>query len=154
MPELPPEELSNTLPKSRSLVAAVWLIALSLAVIAVSLVFRLDDPTRGQAYAQPAMSGGARGVFAFTGQLTKDSYGVFMVDTDVGTIWCYRYMTSGQNVLKLVAVRDWRYDRYLQDWATEPPVEVIKEQVNQLRSAARGNAPPSGTPGAAAPGTP
>ncbi len=126
--------------------AAVWVIALSLAAIALCLVLRLDEGVRSQALAQPTMSGGARGVFAFTGQLTKDSYGVFMVDVDVGTVWCYRYMTSGQNVLKLVAVRDWRYDRYLPEYSTEPPIEVVKEQVAQYRASARGNAPPAATP--------
>ncbi|HRX86313.1 MAG TPA: hypothetical protein P5572_14935 [Phycisphaerae bacterium] len=120
------------------------MIAISLALIALSLVLRLDDGASSRAYAQPTLSGGARGVFAFTGQLTRDSYGLFMVDVDVGTVWCYRYMTSGDKVLKLVAVRDWRYDRYLPEYGTEPPIDVIKQQVEQYRAASHNNTPPTG----------
>jgi len=125
----------------RAPVAAIWLIAVSLAVIAVCLVFRLDDGGRSQALAQPALGSGARGVFAFTGQLTKDSYGVFMVDIDVGSLWCYRFQTGSEKALKLVAVRDWRYDRYLPEFSTEPPIEAIKAMVEQHRSTARQQSP-------------
>ncbi len=107
---------------------------MSLAAIAVCLVFRVDE-RGGQVFAQPTGMGGARGVFAFTGQLSKDAYGVYMVDVDAGTIWCYRY-NAGKNVLQLVAARDWRYDRYLPNHATEPPPEVIKEQLERIRAAA------------------
>lgn len=112
------------------------MIAISLALIAMCLVLRLDDPARQFALAQPSGSGGARGVFAFTGQLSKESYGVFMVDVDAGTIWCYRF-SSGKNVLALVAARDWRYDRYLTNWSTEPDIDAIKSILEQQRSAAR-----------------
>lgn len=120
--------------------AALGVIAISLAVVAICLVLRLDDRTRSQALAQPALGSGARGIFAFTGQLSKDSYGVFMVDVDVGTLWCYRF-SSGDKVLKLVAVRDWRYDRYLPEFSTEPPIDAIKAQVEQYRAAARNQGP-------------
>jgi hypothetical protein len=135
---------NNRMAASRWLIAAVWLIAVSLAVIAACLLQGMDS-RRSQAFAQPAMSGGARGVFAFSGQLSKDSYGVFMVDVDVGTLWCYRF-TGAKNTLNLVAVRDWRYDRYLEQWATDPPIEVIKAQVEQLRAAARTGSSPPPTP--------
>ncbi|MCB9849519.1 MAG: hypothetical protein H6817_02305 [Phycisphaerales bacterium] len=123
----------------RSASAATWVIAISLAVIAVCLVLRLDDGKSGQVFAQPSGSGGARGVFAFTGQLTRDNYGVFLVDVDAGTLWCYRF-NSGKNTLVLAAARDWRYDRYLAEFSTEPPIETVKEQLEQQRAAAR-NAP-------------
>ena len=74
-------------------------------------------------------------MFAFTGQLSSDSYGVFMVDVDAGTIWCYRYV-SNKNLLKLVAARDWKYDRYLENFSTEPSPEFIKEELEQQRAAA------------------
>lgn len=114
----------------------LWLIGVSLAVIALCMVLRTGATTQfspSPAYAQSVGAAGAHGVFAFTGQLTKDSYGVFMVDIDTGVIWCYKYLSS-KNVLQLVAARDWRYDRYLEDFATEPATEVVREQVEAQRA--------------------
>jgi hypothetical protein len=119
---------------------ATWLIAVSLAVIAVCLVMRTGASGGNPVYAQSVGSGGARGIFAFTGQLSKDSYGVFMVDVDAGTLWCYRF-ASGRNALRLVAARDWRFDRYLTEFATDPPIATIKEQLDQQRAAMQNGAP-------------
>ena len=55
-----------------------WVIAVALVVIAVCLVMLVDR--RSVAHAQSVSHAGARGVFAFTGQLTKSTYGVFLVD--------------------------------------------------------------------------
>ncbi len=130
----------NTLPKEQpvsvraSTSPANWLIALSLAVIAGCLLFQPRPGSASLAHAQPSQAAGARGVFAFTGQLSKDSYGVFMVDVDAGTIWCYRY-DSVHNMLKFVAARDWRYDRYLKDYSTEPATDFIRRLLEQQREA-------------------
>lgn len=117
----------------RSVVAAWWLIAASLAVLAVCQVLSLDDRRGGQAFAQTAATSGARGVFAFTGQLCDNAYGVYMVDVDAGTIWAYRYFCDSDK-LKLVAARDWRYDRYLEKYSTEPPPSFIQEQLEVQRA--------------------
>ena len=121
--------------------AVWWVIAVSLAVIAACLLMQSGDGAARRAVAQSVGTAGAQGIFAFTGQLSKDSYGVFMVDVDAGTIWCYRFQ-SGKNVLKLVAARDWRYDRYLQDYATDPPTDNIKYQLEKQRAAALQSASP------------
>jgi hypothetical protein len=90
----------------------------------------------GRALAQSTRTAGAHGIFAFTGQMSKDSYGVFMVDVDAGTLWCYRFLAGTKNVLQLVAARDWRYDRYLSNFSTEPPTDFIQLQLEQQRAAA------------------
>lgn len=112
--------------------AVWWLIGVSLAVIATCMVLRPAGPGN-LALAAPGATAGAHGVFAFTGQLAPDAYGVFMVDVDTGTIWCYRYMAAG-NMLKLVAARQWIHDRYLTDYSTEPPTEFIKQLLDQQRA--------------------
>lgn len=109
-----------------------WVMALSLAMIAGLLLLR--DVDHDRAFAQPVSSSGARGVFAFTGELTKGSLGVFMVDVDAGTIWCYEYV-AGKRKLRLVAARDWRFDRYLENFETEPPPEVVQEILEEQRQA-------------------
>lgn len=113
--------------------AVWWLIAVSLAVIAVCMVLRVDGLVVPQAAAQVQAGGGARGVFAFPAQMTKTTYGVFMVDVDTGTIWCYEF--TGGRKLRLAAARSWRFDRYLEDHNGEDisptAVEKLVEQQRQ-----------------------
>lgn len=111
-----------------------WVIAISLVVIATCLVLRLDEPSTGQVLAQPVAQSGARGIFAFTGQLSKSTYGVFMVDVDTATLWCYEVLPS-KPMLKLLAARSWKYDRYLENLNGDPEMspEVIEELVEQQR---------------------
>jgi len=70
-----------------------WLLTVLLAVIATVLIMRWDDAhllesAYGQAVPGGAEQLGARGIYAFTGQLTSKSYGLFMMDVDRGTVWC------------------------------------------------------------------
>ncbi len=118
--------------------AALWVIAFSLATIALCMVLRLDERMLPVAMGQPSGAAGARGVFAFSGQLSDHSYGLYMVDVDAGTMWCYEYM-SGPKKLRLVAARSWLYDRYLenQDFDGPSPQEVADmveaQRLNKLR---------------------
>ena len=122
--------------------AATWVIAVSLAVIAVCLVLRLERSLVAPAFAQQPVQAGARGIFAFSGQLTETNYGLFMVDVDNMTLWCYEYL-PGSKQLRLVAARKWMYDRYLEAFHTAKPLpdeveQLVEEQrVQQLKQAAR-----------------
>lgn len=111
-----------------------WVIAASLATIAVNQVLSVGGrPDTGLAFAQPVSSGGARGVFAFTGQLTKNSYGVYLVDVDAMTIWAYEYLAQ-KNCLHLAAARSWRYDRYLENHnVCDLPPDVVEQMVEDQR---------------------
>lgn len=134
-----------------------WVIAGLLAVIAIGL-WRGQD-TGGVAWAQNQPMAGARGLFAFTGQLDRDSYGLFMLDVDQGTVWCYEVENAGgARRLRLVAARTFMYDRYLQDFNCAPPdfrtVQQLVAQQRQQRAADNAgvdeppetgdNAPPAG----------
>jgi hypothetical protein len=112
-----------------------WVIAISLAVIAACLVVRLDERLTPSASAQSLAGAGARGVFSFPGQMTKSTYGVYMVDVDTGTIWCYEY-TAAKRKLRLAAARSWRFDRYLETYNCEDlsPGDV-EQLVDQERTA-------------------
>lgn len=115
---------------------AWWIIALSLAAIAINMSFS-STTAPPEAVAQSVRGAGARGVFAFTGQLTANTFGVFMVDVDAGTIWCYEYiMAGGQKRLRLVTARSWIFDRYLEEYNVDAPsVSDIQRMVEQQRSA-------------------
>lgn len=117
---------TSTGTRPRPIQAAHWILALSLAAIAINLTFRGNEPWPA-ALAQPVRSAGARGIFAFSGQLTPTSFGLFMVDVDEGTLWCYEYGGSGTTrKLRLVSARSWLFDRYLENFQCEglSPKEV------------------------------
>ena len=112
-----------------------WVIAVALVVIATTLV--VQPPGGGvlarQAFAQPTASGAARGIYSFSGQLSKSSYGVFMVDVDAMTIWTYEYLPQ-KGCLRLAAARTWRYDRYLENHnICDLPPEVVEQMVDDQR---------------------
>ncbi|MGE0480921.1 MAG: hypothetical protein AB7Q17_10670 [Phycisphaerae bacterium] len=134
---------------------AQWVIVALLAVIAAGLWLRPGGLPELTALAQPSGgAAGARGVFAFTGQLDSSRYGLFMLDVDEGTLWCYELESSGgARKLRLIAARSWIYDRYLQDFNCAPPdFRMVQELVTQQRqSAARRGGDPADE--RAAPGT-
>lgn len=111
-----------------------WIIAAALATIAVSMVTqRSGSPLSGMAFAQPTTSAGARGVFAFSGQLTKNTYGVYVVDTDTATMWMYEYL-GAKGCLRLAAARTWRFDRYLENHNTcDLPPETVEQMIEEQR---------------------
>lgn len=127
-------------PGARPSNAALWLIAVLLAFIAGSLW------NGGQAgHALPVAlaqntPAGARGIYAFTGQIDEQSYGVFMLDVDAGTLWCYEIDSEdGVRKLKLVAARAWMYDRLLRDFNVLPPNYLtVKDLVARERAVEAG----------------
>lgn len=134
-----------------------WIVAILLAVIATALWLRPPGTPLPSALAQNQPLAGARGVFAFTGQLDRNRYGLFMLDVDQGTIWCYELENvGGTHKLRLVAARTWVYDRYLQDFNCAPPdfrmvQKLVAEQREQTdprglpADAAEENSPPENT---------
>jgi hypothetical protein len=115
-----------------------WVIAILLAAIATALWVRPAGTWLPSAAAQGPPLAGARGVFAFTGPLDRDQYGLFMLDVDQGTIWCYAFDTvDGARKLRLVAARTWMYDRYLLDFnCASPDFRMVQKLVSQQRAQA------------------
>lgn len=117
---------------------ALWIIAILLSIIATALIVRSPGPFAVQPAFGDAPMVGARGIFAFTGQLDKNSYGLFMMDVDARTVWCYQYLPATRK-LKLVAARNFDYDRYLKDYNNDVPTyqEVIGLVNDERRIAER-----------------
>ena len=140
----------------------LWLIAGLLAVIAVALIFRGGSPsTTSLALAEPPVPSragieGGRGIYAFTGQLSSRSYGLFMMDTDSGTVWCYEIQSPGANGansqprLKLLAARSWIFDRYLEEFNTGEPIPSEVREMVQAQREQRLSRPPTTRPAARA----
>ncbi len=103
------------IPQPRRGQTILWIIAILLAVIATALIMRSDGVLNIQsAYGGDSPMAGARGIFAFTGQIDKNSYGLFMMDVDSSNVWCYQYVPRDKE-LRLVAARSFLYDRYLEN---------------------------------------
>ncbi len=113
--------------------AVWWVIAVSLAVIAVCLVIRADEKLTPTTAAQTYSGASARGVMAFPAQMTKSTFGLYMVDVDAGTLWCYEYTANRK--LRFAAARSWRFDRYLEDFNCDElsprEVEAMVEKARQ-----------------------
>ena len=111
-----------------------WVIAAALVAIATAQFIKPDHPfTIDSALAQGVVSGGARGVFAFSGQLSKNTYGVYIVDVDAMTMWMYEYQPQ-KGCMRLAAARSWRYDRYLENHnLCDLPPDIVEQMVAEQR---------------------
>lgn len=111
----------------------LWVIALLLTVIATTLVVRPGGPSFARAAFADSPMTGARGIMAFTGQLDKNSYGLFMIDVGAGNMWIYQYLPATRK-LKLVATRSFDYDRYLRNYNNDTPTpEEVKGMIDDER---------------------
>lgn len=129
--------MRSSIPQSvRRPQGVLWVIAALLSVIAFGVWSRPSPPALQSAHAQGQALAGARGVFAFTGPIDRDQYGLFMLDIEQGTVWCYAFENvGGKQKLRLVAARTWIYDRYLQDFnCAEPDFRMVRELVDQQRA--------------------
>lgn len=129
-----------------------WVLALILAVLITARVMQPAEPTWLQhAFAQAWEGGtgaglGARGIFAFPAQMGPKEFGLFMVDVDTGTLWCYEIARgrTGEPFLKLMAARSWMADRYLEEFnVADPTPSQVRALIEQQR-ALRGTAEPPG----------
>jgi len=128
------------------------MMTVAFSVLATAVVLRWDETVSRSAVAQLAggegSSAGARGIYAFTGPLSTKSYGLFMLDVDTGTVWCYEMEKGREDEyrFKLVGARSWIFDRYLEEFNVAKPtpseVRVIVQQQRSHRE--QGVAPPGG----------
>ena len=113
---------------------AQWAIVAVLAAIAVFLAAELaflPSPASAQT-GSPSPSQAAGGVFAVAGQVTRDSYGLYLVDLRNDTICLYEYVGDDRR-LWLRAARTFKYDRQLDSYNTEPAPAKIADLVSQAR---------------------
>src|SRR5690348_9615622 len=121
-------------PRRNSLVVALYLNAALLAAILIALLARDSSPTliapaMGQQQ-QPAIAGGA-GVFVVPAQFSTTTWGCYLMDVDAQTLVAYQYL-PGEKKLRLMAARNFRYDRKLGQYNTDTPSPAeVKELLDQ-----------------------
>ena len=106
------------------------LVVILLSVIATCLLIQAIGAD-SSAYAQ-AGANSSRGIIAVAGQLSQDTYGMYLVDLESGTMSVYQ-CTPDLKRLRLVASRTFVYDLQLDEFNTEPAPREIKSMVEQHR---------------------
>jgi len=109
--------------------AARWAVVVLLTVIATCLLIEVGASRSG---AQVAAGAGGNETFVVAGQLTKDSYGLYLVDPSTKTICVYQYLPSARK-LRLRACRNFAFDLQLDEYNTEPLPREIQKLVEQHR---------------------
>ena len=126
MPNLPAPESSK--PTRRFF---LWLLSAVLVIVAMGIIFYTD--LGSGLIAQTTVNSGLDhdGLLAIPAQLTRDGFGLYIIDPREGTICLYQY--TAQRKLELVASRAFRYDLQLEDWNTKPSPREIQELISQQR---------------------
>ena len=119
---------------------AQWFIAFLLGVI-VAMLWSGRGQTSNAVAQHNLLQSTAPRVIPLTGQIAKDEYGLFLVNTDTSTINVYRYFAKRpQNErFQLVAARNFFHDRHLEDYNNASPTP---EEVRVLTENARRTAMP------------
>ena len=117
------------------LARAVVVAALALgAAVALVLAAWPSSPARAQSPAEwPAEEQPARtGMFAVAGQISPNTYGLYLVDPQRGGLAVYEYVPAERR-LHLRAARAFSYDLQLESYNTEPSPGEVADMVNQAR---------------------
>ena len=123
----------------------VYLVA---ALLLANLVAGLGGRDGGSmlpaafAQRQPPIAGGG-GIFIMPAQLSQSNWGCYLLDIDSGTVCVYQYQPQPA-LLKLVAARDYKFDRRLRNYNTDPSWEVVKNWVDKQDKGLRGDEPAAG----------
>jgi hypothetical protein len=122
--------------------AALWVNALVLGAILVVLItrsnspgmipfaFGADEQSRIPLAPQPIAGGG--GIFLMPAQFAVNQWGCYIMDIDRQTLCAYEYSPAEKN-LRLVAARNFTYDRQLKNFNTgSNPGEMSPGEVRKI----------------------
>jgi hypothetical protein len=106
-----------------------WIIVVLLSVIATCLLMELGFGASA-ATAQVTSVGGSD-MLVVGGQITKDSYGLYLVDTKKQALCVFQWLPSKRK-LRLMAARNFEYDVQLDSFnADKPTPGEVKRLVEQ-----------------------
>ena len=135
--------LPNPSARRNPLAVALYVnAALLLAIVAV-LIARDPAPTfvaPAMGQLQPTVGGGA-GLYLMPGQFSTNVWGCYIMDVDQQTLCAYT-VTGSPPQLRLVAARNFRYDRRLGNFNTPNPSPLeVKELVEKEQEQNRARNP-------------
>jgi hypothetical protein len=120
--------------------------AAALVLILLMLVLKNDSTNlSSSAFAQslplsqPPITGGA-GLFVMPAQLSPNTWGCYLMDTDNRTLCVYQY-SPGEKMLRLSAARNFKNDCRLGNFNTAPPPGEVKDLADRELESPREAAP-------------
>jgi len=126
-------------PMRATMTTGQWMILLALVAVAALVAGGLvASPPRAEAQTGAASSvgggsaGGGGEIFAVAGQISRETYGLYLLDNRNGTICVYEY-APGTGKLTLAAARSFIYDRQLDSYNTEPTPQDVAKLVAKAR---------------------
>lgn len=112
--------------------AGPWVAVALLGVVAGLLIAQLFAAPPALAQTGSA-EGHASSVFAIAGQLTRDTYGLYLVDVPNSTICVYQYLPIDRR-FRLMAARTFLYDRQLDSYNSDSPTPAeVRDLVAEAR---------------------
>ncbi len=122
--------------RASAIAYALWANAAVLVAILVVLVGR-DGSIRltpaALAQAQPL---GGGGLYVMPAQISSNVWGCYVMDIDQQTL-CGYAMTGSPPELKLVAARNFRFDRQLHQVNTTPPPSEVRAMLEKEQASER-----------------
>ena len=113
-----------------------WLLVAALGVLIAGLLVEFGRASAQEDIppapaARPAGPDGP-GVMAVAGQVTRDGYGLYLLDLRNQTIAVYQYVPNART-LRLLAARNFAFDVQLDEFNTEPSPRDIRDLVESAR---------------------
>ena len=115
-----------------------WLTA-ALAMAAGALLW--EAATGSAQESRTGVAGGAASgaTLVVAGQITRDTYGLYLVDPASSRICMYQWVPGGASgKLRLLAARNYTYDLQLDEYNTELSLRETKRIVDEARAATGG----------------
>ena len=111
---------------------ARWLIVALLSVIATCLLIEVTAGTSTLTAAPTTAPAKTPALFAVAGQITRNTFGLYLVDQANGTVCLYEF-DPGTQKLFLRAARNVTFDLMLDAYNTEMLPHEVKKLVEQHR---------------------
>lgn len=121
---------------TRSVAYALWVNAALLAGILLLLAGRDNAVTLSPAVFGQAQPVGGGGLFIMPAQMSSNVWGCYVMDIDAQTL-CGYTMTGSPPELKLVAARNFRFDRQLGALNTSPPPSEVRAMLEKEKASDR-----------------
>jgi hypothetical protein len=124
--------------------AGLWTNAVVLAALVLIQLNRREFPEfLPAAMGQPVqpIAGGA-GLFLMPAQFSSNTWGCYVMDVDSQTLCAYQFL-PGEKQLRLVAARNFRFDRRLGNYNTSPAPLDVKDLVDKEAQTNRVGEPPN-----------
>ena len=123
------------------------LSANAVLLVLVLIVLLARHEMLPAAWAEGPTSGASRGLVVVSGQMSSNTWGCYVVDTDTRSLCVYQYI-PGEHMLRLQAARSFGQDLLLSNFNTSPSPAEVADLVDKERKAPEPDrsAPPAGKP--------